>query len=381
MRAKKILIVDDKSENRYLLRSLLEGHGYTVEEASQGKEALELARKNPPELIISDILMPVQDGFSLCREWKTDARLSNIPFIFYTATYTDIRDRDFALSLGAERFIIKPEEPDSFMATIIDVLQHVDKRPDGKNSPPTATPPDSVPVAIKKEEDHVYLKQYNEALIRKLEAKMEQLELTNRRLEQDIAKREQLEDKHYDTEQRLRTVVNTIPDMVWLKDPEGVYLFCNHRFERFFGAKESEIIGRSDYDFFSREEADSFRAHDRKAMEEGGPSINEEWVTFREDGHRELLETIKTPMLDSKGKLIGVLGISRDITAHKRSETELQAQLEELRRWHTAMLGRESRILELKREVNELRTKGGLPIKYESAEGPENVPTAVDQLS
>ncbi len=94
---------------------------------------------------------------------------------------------------------------------------------------------------------------------------------------------------------RLRTLVQTIPDLVWLKDPDGVYLTCNPRFERFFGAKESDIVGKTDYDFVDADLADFFRDHDRKAIDAGKPSINEEWVTFADDGHRELLETIKTP--------------------------------------------------------------------------------------
>ena len=84
-----------------------------------------------------------------------------------------------------------------------------------------------------------------------------------------------------ENEIRLRTLVQTIPDLVWLKDVDGVYLACNRMFERFFGAREADIIGKTDYDFVERELADFFRENDRKAMEAGEPSINEEWITFR----------------------------------------------------------------------------------------------------
>src|SRR5690242_19375212 len=106
----KILIVDDQEQYLYLLKVLLEGHQYQVVQASNGAEALELARVDLPDLIISDILMPVMDGFSLCQEWQKDERLRKIPFVFYTATYTDPKDEEFGLSLGAARFIIKPVE-------------------------------------------------------------------------------------------------------------------------------------------------------------------------------------------------------------------------------------------------------------------------------
>ena len=118
----------------------------------------------------------------------------------------------------------------------------------------------------------------------------------------------------------LLTLIDTLPDLVWLKDKNGNYLGCNTRFEKFFGAPQEEIIGKTDYDFVSRELADSFRDHDRKAMERNRPSVNEEEVVFSSDGHRELLETTKVPIRDASGELIGVLGIGHDITANRSAE-------------------------------------------------------------
>ncbi|MBI3902559.1 MAG: PAS domain S-box protein [Nitrosomonadales bacterium] len=126
----------------------------------------------------------------------------------------------------------------------------------------------------------------------------------------------------------LRTLVNTLPDLIWLKDTGGIYLACNARFERFLGAKEQDIVGKSDFDFMSEKLAGFFRDHDRMAMEAGKPTLNEEWLTFADDGHRELLETIKTPMRDGQGKLIGVLGIARDISARNQTEQHLKQMLE-----------------------------------------------------
>jgi PAS domain S-box-containing protein len=130
----------------------------------------------------------------------------------------------------------------------------------------------------------------------------------------------------------LRTLVQTIPDLIWLKNPEGVYLDCNVQFERFFGASIMDIKGKTDYDFVDRELADFFREHDRKAMAAGMSSRNEEWLTFAVDGHRALFETIKTPMLDVEGNLVGVLGIARDITDRKRTENLLRESEQDLRK-------------------------------------------------
>jgi PAS domain S-box-containing protein len=126
------------------------------------------------------------------------------------------------------------------------------------------------------------------------------------------------------SEAHLRAVVQTIPDLVWLKDPDGVYLACNPKFEMFFGAAEADIMGKTDYDFVDKELADFFREHDLKAIEADGPSVNEETLTFAETGYEGLFETIKTPMVDEKGNLIGVLGISRDISERKQAEQAIK---------------------------------------------------------
>jgi response regulator RpfG family c-di-GMP phosphodiesterase len=165
----KILIVDDIPENLYFLEVLLKTNGYEVESASNGIQALELARENPPALIISDVLMPGMDGFSLCRACKSDDRLKTIPFFFFTATYTDARDEAFAFSLGADAFIVKPIDPDPLLELIRKALQ------DGRKKELPA-----VPMAIENEE--VFFKEYNETLIRKLEDKMLELQKSNKRL-------------------------------------------------------------------------------------------------------------------------------------------------------------------------------------------------------
>ena len=119
---------------------------------------------------------------------------------------------------------------------------------------------------------------------------------------------------------RLRAVLDTIPDLVWLKDANGIFLCGNPQLERFFDASEDQIIGRTDYDFVDRALADSFRENDRKAMEADQPRANEEWLTFNRGGYRGLFETIKAPMRDSEGKVTGVLGIARDVTSRHRAQ-------------------------------------------------------------
>ena len=126
----------------------------------------------------------------------------------------------------------------------------------------------------------------------------------------------------------LRTLVRTIPDLIWLKDTEGRYLLCNPAFERFFGAPEANIIGKTDENFVSAEQAAFFREKDRIALVTGKPSTNQEWLTFASDGHRSLVETIKVPLRGVDGQLLGILGVARDITLIREAELALRERLE-----------------------------------------------------
>jgi signal transduction histidine kinase len=105
--------------------------------------------------------MPVMDGFELCRRWKKDERLLSIPFIFYTATYTDPNDERFALGLGADRFVVKPQKPEALLQELSDIL--TDSAKDRTVAKPTL-------------DEMEHLQQYNEVLFRKLEKKVQQLE-------------------------------------------------------------------------------------------------------------------------------------------------------------------------------------------------------------
>ncbi len=163
----------------------------------------------------------------------------------------------------------------------------------------------------------------------------------------DITERKHAQEALELSEAHLRTLIDTIPDLVWWKDTEGVYLHCNKRFEGFFGAKEEDIVGRTDYDFLSDELADFFRKHDNIAMIAGKPTMNEERITFADDGHEEFLETIKTPVRGGDGRLIGVLGVGRDITERKRAEEALRESEGRVRAKLEAVLSPEGGIGEL----------------------------------
>ncbi len=186
---KRVLVVDDHLDNLYFLQALLGSQGLEVVPASNGAQALELARQTPPHLVVSDILMPVMDGYTLCREWMADPDLCHIPFIFYTATYTDPRDRQLGYELGAEAYLTKPSEPEDFLAAVLPILA---RDPQTGPSCRPSTPPEST------------MTRYSEALVRRLEDKMAELEESNRRLKEEIAERERVESALLASAEQLR---------------------------------------------------------------------------------------------------------------------------------------------------------------------------------
>ena len=207
----RILIVDDQPANLYLLRALLTGHGHEVDEARHGAEALVMARQSPPDLIISDLLMPVMDGYTLLRHWTADARLKEIPFVVYTATYTDSQDEKLALDLGADAFILKPAEPEPFMARVRAVLEKA------RHQEPASGPPD----------EPVVLLQYNEVLVRKLEDKARDLESAVHELRQLNAQLEQrVRERTAELETKNQELTQTLAEVKQLRDILPICSYC-----------------------------------------------------------------------------------------------------------------------------------------------------------
>ena len=186
-----------------------------------------------------------------------------------------------------------------------------------------------------------------------------------------ITERKLIEQNLQDITARQQTLLRTLPDLVWLIDQHGVYLACNPRFESLVNALEASVVGKTDFDFFDAETAAAFRAKDKDALSSNQAVSVEEHVTFASDGHSEILQTIKTPLYDSDQGLIGVLGISRDITAMKKAESAMRLQADEIARrnhelvrFNKMMVGRELDMIALKKEVNALSLQVGRPAPY-----------------
>ena len=146
---------------------------------------------------------------------------------------------------------------------------------------------------------------------------------TKIRLREVLRAREELFHELERSEASMRGLLQVMPSPVWIKDVNGVYLSCNGELERFFNIPGKEIIGRTDYDITSREDAALFEASDRKVVANGERIHFEHWVTYASDQRRAFMSIIKLPIRDATGKITGILGIAHDMTEKKRAEDQL----------------------------------------------------------
>lgn len=306
----RVLIVDDKEENLYYLSSLLSASGCEVSTARHGAEALLVARQAPPEVVISDLLMPVMDGYTLLRHWKADQRLVHVPFIVYTATYTDPEDEQLARNLGADAFILKPAEPQDFLAIFRSVLDAARSAPRQPSHPPPG-------------DDSGLLREYNEALIRKLEQKTLELENSNRLLQRDITARQFAEAALRESEARFRELAESIEDVFWLFDSE--------RRVQYVSPAYAVIWGRSCESLYKNPESwlAAIHAEDRERVRAsflGDPSSKWE-ETYRiqhTDGSLRWIRSRAYPVRDEQGAVRRIAGVSRDITEYRRLEEQVR---------------------------------------------------------
>ena len=434
----KILIVDVNIKNIESMTIMLKSRNYDVISASNGQEALGKLRSGKYDLVISDILMPVMDGFQLCRECKKDVYLKKICFVFYTATYIDEKDEEFALTLGAQKFIRKPQEPEIFLNLIKEVTEKSKNR---KNAPKAYAELNekemsklyserlitmlekrnleleneivshNTTVSKLKEDEEKYttfftvaqeaifiadiesgiLLDCNEAactlverqkeeligehqsilhppdelvdgysesfrkhfmgepermlsarvvtksgIIKDVEIKAKILNVRGKKIMQgffnDVTERKRAEEALANEQYLLNSLIETIPDGIYFKDNNSRFIRINNMQAKRFGLNDpQEAIGKTDYDFFDEEHARPAFEDEQRIIVTGEPLIGLQEKEVWPDGHTTWVSTTKMPLRDKTGKIIGIMGISRDITEHKLAEEALQESEEKYR--------------------------------------------------
>ncbi|MFA9215472.1 MAG: PAS domain-containing protein [Sphingomonadaceae bacterium] len=171
----------------------------------------------------------------------------------------------------------------------------------------------------------------------------------------DVSVQHRLEESEQNKRARLKTLIETLPDLVWLQDRDGVYINCNQKFERFLGAPEAGLKGCSAAALLPPALQASFHLHGARALQTLQPQIFHQWLEFVADGHREYAEVILAPFIDQHGEVMGVMGIARDVTAFQQNADELRRHRDQLEQLVSARTAELSRTVEqLQRTQNEL---------------------------
>lgn len=310
----QFLIVDDHEENNYLLKSLLESQNHSVYVAENGKQALDILAEHEIEFIISDILMPIMDGFSLCREVRDNPNYKHIPFVTYTATYTGQQDEDLALDIGADAFIVKPCEPEELLIRINAVIAK------------TQNQAVNVPSTNKSEEE--ILKLYNERLVRKLEQKMLESQAEAQAKHEALEALKRSENLLKETQE-----INKIGGWEWDNATKTMFFteeLCKlHDLDVQCASENSvEFVSKS-LKCYPEEDELIIRKAFQRCCDTGEAYEHECWFTTF--AGRKLFIRTSGKAIWENGIVTKVIGDFQDITERKQAETDQNMLREQLR--------------------------------------------------
>ncbi len=287
----RILVADDSQENLLLLSSILQEVGYEVVTAKDGAEAFEKLALDDFDVVISDVLMPVIDGFQLCRAIRKNERLHTIPIILYASTYSDTTKEDRALQIGADRFLKTPTDSDRLVQAIRQVVQ--EPGPHGQDSDKPATGNDSPSIQL-----------YSKEQARCPEEK-------SHRIEQKV--------EGYERLQKERTLLfNLSLDMLCIAAFDGYFKELNPAWTRTLGWSKTELLEKPWLHFVHPE--------DKQATVEAGNSLAEGkcLVQFEnryrcKDGSYKWISWTSSPTPEMRR----IFAVARDVTEEKQKQEEL----------------------------------------------------------
>ena len=295
----KVLVVDDDPISLRLVDMVLKNRGYDTLLAYDGAEGIEVLKQDAVDLVVSDVLMPVMDGFQFCAELRGNPSLRHLPFLMYTATFTDERDEALAMAVGADDFVRKPCDPKILIEKIEALL--------GLRHTPVET---SVghPMSDTRE---VY-RLYNRRLMKKLETKL--LEL------QDETKTRQQAQKDLSS---LTAAIEQVAECIVLTDPDGVIEYVNPAFETVIGYTSEEVTGQMLDVLWSRSEQPELLENIWERL-----VIGDVWsgslVSRRKDGNLYEQEVSISPVVGEEGHIMNFVVVSRDVTSDRQMERQLR---------------------------------------------------------
>jgi PAS domain S-box-containing protein/putative nucleotidyltransferase with HDIG domain len=297
-----VLVADDNQDVRLILEATLSGAGHRVLTAPDGAIAFAIAESERLDLIITDALMPVMDGFELAQKIRSTPQLATVPIVFHTAKYLEADSRELAEMCGIQQIIAKPATREMLLEAVASAL----------STPPTPSQDVS---------SEWFLRQHQRVLTDKLLHHDEQLGT-------EIEERERAESALRVSEARYRQIVETAAEGIWLVDAAGRIEFVNKRMAEMLGYSTQELIGRDVFDFYASESLPAARAQMAHKGHESRGSY--EAQLQRREGRTFWVSLSATAIEHEDGTPAGTLAMVTDIEERKRTQQMLHRQIERL---------------------------------------------------
>jgi two-component system, cell cycle sensor histidine kinase and response regulator CckA len=331
---RRILVAEDSATQAERIRFLLEAQGFRVDVARHGREGLESVKARPPDLIISDVVMPEMDGFAFCRAVKSAPATKRIPFVLLTTQQTPM-DILHGLERGADNFITKPFEDEFLLERIKRIFENLESRQKGALD---------MEVTVRLAGREIVVNADKQQMIELLFSTSEELSDSNRHLEEArLALEEQARDLErkvqertralQEAEGRYRTLLEQMPAVVYVSDHERVdrLIYISPQIEGILGFSVAEWM--ADADLLARQlhpgDRERFLAELRRLRATSEP-VSTEFRMLARDG-RVVWFSDQIRVVGGEDGSRRVQGFLLDITERKRAEAELRRQREFLR--------------------------------------------------
>ncbi|MBK7132767.1 MAG: PAS domain S-box protein [Bacteroidales bacterium] len=356
----KILAIDDSMDNLSELRNLLyEAFPDALYlSANSSLQGLEICQKEYPDVILLDISMPGLNGFEVCSRLKSNESLRHIPIIMLISDNSDKKSRAYALEAGVQAFLRSPVDGSELKAQIkliLRIRESEDLKSEEKQRLEDMVLDRTAALEIeladrKKAENKLILSL--DKITRNRQAIMNLME----DLKEEMAVRKKTEENLQSERNLLRTLIDNIPDTIYVFDSECRKIIANRADVEITGCKsEEDLIGKTDLEIYPGETGNRFYSDSMSVVKTGIPKIDKIEEFVNSNGEIRYLTTTQYPLFNANGKCEGLVGIGHDITNRKLAEQELEAKNRELSFLNT--LAFELTQLSLTDNINEFLAK------------------------